>query len=108
MSRFSLTVEEALTSVEIAVREVETSYREMVAKHQAMYAAQREADYLNDRWKVLPNVNDSAAQLLENLLDAQERVADEEQAMVGAQINYATTMIKLKAEMGTLLRVGGP
>lgn len=105
MSRFSLTVEEGLTSVEIAVREVETSYREMVAKHRAMVAAQREVDYLSDRWRVLPGANDSAAQLLENLLDAQERVADEEQAMVGAQVSYALTLIKLKSEMGTLLRV---
>ena len=31
---------------------------------------------------------------------------DEEQALVAAQINYVLTMIKLKAEMGTLLRVG--
>ena len=107
MSRFSLTVEEALTSVEIAVREVQTSYREMVAKQKAVRAAQSEADYLNDRWKVLPNVNDSAAQLLENLLDAQERVADEEQAMVSAQVNYVLTLVQLKSEMGTLLRVGG-
>lgn len=106
MSRFSLTVEEALTSVEVAVREVETSYREMVAKHRAMRAAQSEADYLDDRWRVLPDVHDSAAQLLENLLDAQERVADEEQAVVNAQINYAISIIKLKSEMGTLLRVG--
>jgi outer membrane protein TolC len=107
MSRFSLTVEESLTSVEVAVREVQTSYDEMVAKNRAMRAAQREADYLNDRWRVLPNANDSAAQLLENLLDAQERVADEERAVVSVQVNYALTLIKLKSEMGTLLRVGG-
>lgn len=107
MSRFSLTVEEALTSVEVAVREVQTSYREMLAKHKAMNAAQSEADYLNDRWRILPGANDSAAQLLENLLDAQERVADEEQALVSAQVEYALSLIKLKSEMGTLLRIGG-
>ncbi len=107
MGRFSLTVEEALTAVEISVREAGTSYREMVAKHKAMSAAQREADYLSDRWIVLPNVNDSAAQLLENLLDVQERVADEERAMVNAQVNYALALVKLKSEMGTLLPVSG-
>lgn len=105
MSQFRLTVEEALTSVENAVREVETSYYEMVAKYQAMEAAQREADYLSDRWKVLPGADDSAALLLENLLDAQERVADEERAMVRAQVTYAYALVKLKREMGTLLRM---
>ncbi|TWT78953.1 Outer membrane efflux protein [Planctomycetes bacterium CA13] len=105
MSQFSLTVEEALTSVEVAVREVQTSYLEVVAKHRSMQAAQNEANYLNDRWRVLPNENDSAAQLLENLLDAQERVADDEQGMVTAQVSYALALVRLKREMGTLLRV---
>ena len=104
INRFSLAVEGALTDVEIAVREVETSYREMVAKHRALVAAQRETDYLDDRWRVLPNGDDSAAQLLENLLDAQERVLEEERAMLSAQINYALSWIRLKSEMGTLLR----
>jgi outer membrane protein TolC len=107
MDRYRLTVEEALTSVEIAVREVDTVYREMVAKDQAMRAAENEALYLDDRWRVLPGVDDSAAQLLENLLDAQERVADQEAALVRAQVNYAMALVRLKAEMGTLLSLRG-
>ena len=90
------------------MREVETSYREMIAKQKAMNAAQQEAGYLNDRWIMLPNVNDSAAQLLEDLLDAQERVADEERAMVNAQVNYSLALVQIKREMGTLLRVSNP
>lgn len=105
ISQFRLTVEEALTSVEIAVREVETSYREVAARIHAMRAAQAEANYLNDRWRILPGVNDSAAQLLENLLDAQERVAEEEGAMARAQIDYVLSVVQLKSELGTLLRM---
>ena len=105
MSRFRLTVEEGLTKVERAVREVETSYREMVAKHDAMQAAASEAAYLEDRWRVLPAVGDSAALLLENLLDAQERVSNEEASVVRAQVNYCMALIRLKSEMGTLLCV---
>ena len=41
-----------------------------------MVAVTDEADYLFDRWKALPGADDSAMLLLENLLDAQERVAD--------------------------------
>ena len=106
ISRFSLSVEESLTSVELAVREVETSYLEMLAKRKSMIAAEREAQYLSDRWRVLPYASDSAAQMLENLLDAQERVANEERAMVTAQVTYALSLIQLKSEMGTLLRIG--
>ncbi len=105
MDRYRLAVEESLTSVEIAVREVETSYREMIARYEAMNAAESEALYLEDRWKVLPGVNDSAAQLLDNLLDAQERVANEEETLVRAQVGYAVALVRLKSEMGTLLRI---
>ena len=41
--------------------------------------------------------------LLDNLLDAQERLADEEAAMVRAQVGYAMAIVRLKQEMGTLL-----
>ncbi len=101
--QFRLTVEEALTGVEMAVREVETNYREMVSRYHAMVAVTDEADYLFDRWKALPGAEDSAMLLLENLLDAQERVADEEAASVLAQVSYAMSMVRLKQEMGTLL-----
>lgn len=104
MGRFRLSVEESLTRVEIAVREVDTSYREMAGKYEAMIAVQTEADYLEDRWRLLAGSQDSAVLLLENLLDAQERVAQEEAAMVRSQINYAMSIVRLKREMGTLLR----
>ena len=82
MSQFRLVVEEALTGVEQSVREVETSYGEMASKCDAMLAVADEANYLFDRWKTLPGTDDSAVLLLDNLLDAQQRLADEEAAMV--------------------------
>ncbi|MHB8956927.1 MAG: TolC family protein [Pirellulaceae bacterium] len=103
--QFRLTVEEALTGVEIAVREVETNYREMVSHFHALAAVTDEEEYLFDRWETLPGAEDSAMLLLENLLDAQERVADEEAASVVAQVSYAMSMVRLKQEMGTLLIV---
>lgn len=102
-SRFRLTVEKGLTDVEVAVREVRTNYREMVARYYAMTALTDEANYLQDRWRTLPGVDDSAMLLLENLLDAQERVADAEEAMVLAQVRYALSIVRLKQEIGTLL-----
>ncbi|MHB8973953.1 MAG: TolC family protein [Pirellulaceae bacterium] len=102
-SQFRLTVEEALTAVEVAVREVGTNYREMAGRYHAMVAVTDEADYLSDRWQALPGADDSAMLLLENLLDAQERVAVEEAAFVRAQVGYAMSVVRLKQEMGTLL-----
>ena len=103
--QFRLTVEEALTAVELALREVATSYREMVGKYHAMVAVTDEAEYLFDRWTALPGTDDSAVLLLENLLDAQQRVADEEAALVRSMVSYAMSIVRLKQEMGTLLIV---
>lgn len=102
--RFRLTVEEALTKVELAVREVETSFRESASRYHAMMASERETSYLEDRWRVLPGNDDSAAQLLDELLDAQQRVFDEQRAMAYAQVDYAVAIIRWKAATGILLR----
>ena len=42
--------------------------------------------------------------LIENFLDAQERLADEEQGFVKAQMAYAMSWVQLRQAMGVLLR----
>ncbi len=69
-----------------------------------MTAAQNEASYLQDRFDVLPMAEDSATLLLEDLLDAVERVSDEEGAFVQAQVAHAIAIIRVRREVGTLLR----
>lgn len=105
LSRFRLTVEQSLTSTEIAVRETETMYREMVSRYQSMLAVDNEVRYLFHRWTAIPGIDDSAAFLLENLLDAQYRLTEEESALVRAQVGYAMAIVRMKSEMGTLLRL---
>lgn len=104
ISSFRSTVETSLTEVEIANREVDTAYREMLGKFQAMLAAQNEVSYLQDRFEVLPLVEESSMLLLEDLLDGYERLADEESAFVLAQTNFALSIIQLRRATGTLLR----
>jgi outer membrane protein TolC len=104
ISAFRVTVETSLTEVEIASRETDTSYREMLGKYQAMIAAQNEVAYLQDRFSVLPRVEDSTMLLLEDLLDGYERLADEESAFVQSQTAYALSIIQLRRATGTLMR----
>lgn len=103
---FRQTVETSLTEVEVSAREVQTTYQEMVGRFHSMAAARRETGYLADRWETLPELNDSVTLLLEDLLDSQERLADEESAFVGAQVQYSIAIVQLKQAMGTLFRVG--
>lgn len=102
---FRQTVETALTEVEVSAREVETTYQEMVGRFASMAAARRETNYLLDRWQTLPELNDSVTLLLEDLLDSQERLADQESSFVSAQVQYSIAIVQLKRAMGTLFRV---
>ena len=104
VSVFRATVEKSLTDVEIANREVATAYSEMQSRFQAMSAAENETAYLRDRFEVLPMVEDSATLLLEDLLDSFERLADEEAGFVQALVDHAVALVKLKKELGVLLR----
>jgi hypothetical protein len=69
-----------------------------------MMAADQESRYLADRFTVLPASEDSATLLLEDLLDSFERLADEESSFVQAQVDHAIALVKLKEEMGVLLK----
>ncbi|WP_417739116.1 TolC family protein [Rosistilla oblonga] len=100
---FESTVEQTLLEVDIAVRETQTAYREMVSKQRAVFAAAAEVQYLDQRWRALPSQQDSAVLLLENLLDAQQRLGNEESAFATAHVNYALSWIALRRAMGTLL-----
>jgi outer membrane protein TolC len=100
---FEAAVESGMTDVELAVRELETSYQEMLSRFQAMLAAETEANYLMERWRLLPGSDQTISFLLEDLLDAQERVADEEAAFVNAQSAYVLSIVELKRATGVLL-----
>ena len=104
MHEFQQTTDVAFTEVEVAVRETQTALGEMVSKQQAIEAASHDVTYLNQRWKLLPDPGESAVLLIENLLDAQERLADEEQGFVKAQMAYAMSWVQLRQAMGVLLR----
>ena len=103
LHEFHATVEAAITDVELAVRESRTSYQEMEAKLQSMITTQTEANYLLNRWRMLPGENGSTVLLLEDLLDAQVRVAEEEFGFTNAQISYVLAMTEVKRATGTLL-----
>ncbi|MEL7497636.1 MAG: TolC family protein [Planctomycetota bacterium] len=105
MQKFKLVVETALNEVEVAVREVETTNQELVGRRRSMTAAQKEHDYLVDRWVTLPGIDDSVTQLLENLLDSQERLANEEADFAKAQFAHSMAGIRVRQAMGTLMQI---
>ena len=104
-SQFRATVDVLQLEVEVVVREVETAHLEIKAKHQSMVAAQHEVEYLMSRWTILSGEDRSASLLLEDLLAAQERLANEELGFLSAQITYNQALTDLKQVTGSLLQL---
>lgn len=101
--QFRATVETLKLEVEVAVHEVNASYESLSAKRRAMEAAVAEVEYLRDRWRLLPVDNGSASLLLEDLLDAQDRLTESEQSLLQSTLEYALAQVAYKRSTGELL-----
>jgi outer membrane protein TolC len=97
------TTELLLAEVEIAVREVNATAREVDSARAALRATQGDVAYIDERWRMLPGDDQAASFLLQDLLDAQDRMADAERALVTTQVGYTLAHCALKRAMGTLL-----
>jgi outer membrane protein len=103
-SQFAATLETLMLEVETAVREVETSYSEMQVKYRAMEAGHAEVQYITERYRALPGDESSAVLFLDNLLLAQDRLAEAEFGFATAEVTYNLALINLKRAQGTLLQ----
>ncbi len=101
--QFRQTVESLKLEVEIAVHQVNAAYESLDAKDRAMDAAAEEVSYLFDRWQLLPVDNGSASLLLEDLLEAQDRLADGELGLLQALLDHNLSQVTFKRSIGTLL-----
>ena len=86
--------------VEKAVREIKTSYREMLCQAHAIMGNLSEIDYLSSRWEASLDEQRSSAVLLDDLLNAHDRLARSEGL-------YATALIAYNAGFATLNRATG-
>jgi outer membrane protein TolC len=108
IQEFRQTTEKAITETEIAARETQTAYQDLLEKKIAVDATESEVAYLTERYRQLPGQDDSLVLLVDNLLDAQERLAEQERELVDAQVNYAISWVMLRKSTGTLLRFDDP
>jgi outer membrane protein TolC len=103
-SQLQMTLENLRSEVEVAAREVGTTYREMQANYTAMEAADEAVTQIYEWWQVLSGSDRSASLLLENLLDAQERLYVEEESFLRSQLSYNVSHIAYLRALGTLLQ----
>ncbi len=102
--QFQTLTAEIHAEVETAVRNVDTAYRLLHAKEQAVFAAESNVQFFQRRWEVLPGDDRSATFLLQDLLDAQDRLLAQEDGFVQSQVAYVMSMAAYKRATGQLLR----
>ena len=103
-NQFQNTVQTLQLEVKIAVREILTTYEEMEATRESMRAAEMELEQLTERWRILSGDGRDAGSLLNDLLDSQERLADQEFAHLLATVAYSQALTEHKKAIGTLLK----
>ena len=103
-NQYSTTLETVRLEVEVAVREFQTSQTELSTKLQALRAREAQLDALTRRWQQLPGEDVAASLALENLLIAQDRLAEAEFEYLQAQLTFKLSIFNLKRATGTLLK----
>jgi outer membrane protein TolC len=93
-----------IRDVEVAAREVDATYREMQAKYRAMQASAVQIAYLEDRWRLLPGEEQVAGIVLEDVLEAQERLTEMECEFAAAEVGYNQALCNLQWSMGMMLK----
>ena len=102
-NQFRTTVETLMMETKVAAREVRTADREFKAKYHSMQAAAKQLENIEKRWEALPGVDSSIGLFLEDVLNAQQRLADAEFEFATAETTYNLALMNLKRATGTLL-----
>lgn len=103
-NQFRATVETLLMEVKVAAREVRTSERESRAKYYAMLAASKRLENIQARWEHLPGQESTVGLYLDNVLTAQQQLADSEFEFAKSETTYNLALMNLKRATGTLLQ----
>jgi len=102
-------VQDVTAEVQIALRRVDSAYATMVASAVSIEAAEADLRQHQERWEAFALVEGDLADgatpttLLDQLLDAQQRLTDAELVMSQAQMEFQVAQALLNRAMGTLL-----
>lgn len=104
MADYESALQTARADIELALIRLDLTYQTLAQRRRSLTAAGEELNYLQDRWEVAPSAEGSAILLLEDLIDAQARKADEEVALSAAEADFNIALVRLHRALGTLLR----
>jgi hypothetical protein len=104
-NQLEVTTANVRLEVETAVREIATTHREMHSHYHAIRGSEAEIEYLERRWRLLPGEQQVAGIVLDDLLNAQERLGRAEGSYAAALAAYNIALVQLKRAVGVLLQL---
>ena len=102
-NRLAATTLNVRLEVDNAVREIQTTYREMACQANAVVGNQAEIAYLKARWEASLDDQRPAGVVLDDLLNAQDRLARAEGLYAAALVAYNSGFASLNRATGTLI-----
>ena len=102
-SQLVATTSNVRLEVEKAVREIRTAYSEMLCQAHAVMGNLAEIEYLQARWEASIDEQRSSAVLLDDLLNAHDRLARSEGLYATALVAYNEGFASLNRATGTLV-----
>ncbi len=104
LAKYETALQDVRRDVEVALRQVQLTYHTLIQRHQSLLAVQAEADFLHDRWIHAPNSDGPSILLLEDLIAAQSRLADEEGTLASIEAEHAMSQVRYLRAIGTLIQ----
>jgi outer membrane protein TolC len=103
--QFEATLKSVSADVDNAIRDIEAARATAHGQHQAMLASRAELDYLLTRWRMMPGEDRATSLMLDEALDALDRLVAAEGSLAQAQVDYALALIQFKRATGQLFQV---
>ena len=106
-SRGRATLATVIAEAEVSLNEYNVAFREMALRAGSMRSSSRDLAIETERWRqgVAGGRGEGAANALERLLAAQDRLTDAEERLVAAEVGYSLAFLALQRVQGTFTSV---
>ena len=96
-----------IAEAEVSLNEYNVAFREMALRAGSMRSSSRDLAIETERWRqgVAGGRGEGAANALERLLAAQDRLTDAEERLVAAEVGYSLAFLALQRVQGTFTSV---
>ncbi len=92
------------SEVEVAIRNSDAAHQAILSRHASLEAVVAEVDYIEDRWRALTGDPRLGQLQLDDLLNAQARLLQEEQALLISMVEYNLSLIEIQRATGAFVQ----